>query len=170
MTNAVRVFAKLCARTPPFFSVGGSTGEPEMDSATAAALCHGLDEHPYQTARFLWTQDLAAMEWVRIELRRRAMELSQTRWMKEPSWPSWAEHIKRVTHDPASLALADMVILACARPSLLDSVEKRRLYLDVSERTWHRHIKPRYNALGAVIDNWAQIAFAHVMSGQREEE
>lgn len=170
MTNAIRVFAKQCARVPPFASVGGATGAPEMDSATAAAMCRGLAKHPYYAARFMWTHDMQAGEWIRIELQRKAMELAQTKWKHEKSWPVWNEYIKARHGRSASLVFADMVVLEAARLSLLDSVEKKMAYLQIeSESTWHRHFRKKYNAVASYLDAWVGDAFAHVMNEQRED-
>lgn len=170
MTNPLRVFAKLAARVPPFATMGGSTGAPEVDAATAAALCAGMPEHWYRAALFKFALDRSAQDWIRIELMRAAMEASQQRWMHDKDWRPWAEHIKAVTGKAASCSLADMVILETVEPARFGSVEQKTTLLQVSERTWHRRIRPRYNEVAMLLDEWSNNAVRYVWRAQAEDE
>lgn len=168
--NPVRVFAKMAERVPPFITAGGATGKPDVDPSEAAALCSGLAEHPYKTALFLWSGDRSSREWVRIELHRKAMELSHKKWKYDDTWNAWADRIKGINGRPACIVLADYAMLEAENPAKYSPVTSKINAFSIKERTWYRHVRSKYSEIANILDEWANDAYRHVAIKQADSQ
>lgn len=159
----------LAARVPPFAasSVGTGTSRPEIDSSHAAALCAGMEQHAYQ-AGLARACCPSAINWVRFALQMKAMELSQKEWISDKFWPKYAAIISKNNDGrPASIVMADMVIAYLIRPSEWET-GRRIEQAGVSQFIWDKHVKHRYNQVGAQLDAWLAEADRHIYAAQQE--
>ena len=161
-----RVFAKLAARVPPMVNMGGSTGAPEIDMPTAAALCAGMGDEAFNAGLAAFALCPEAIEKTRITLHMRAMELSQRRW-HDKAWARLAEKIKAHTGQPASIVLANIAVSEMLYPHQWNH-SLRASVLGVPQSTYHRHVAGRYKEVAAYLDAWTETARAHVVRAQRD--
>lgn len=191
--NPIRVFAKMAARVPPPGMQPGSTGTPEVDAATAGALCAGMSKHAYNMALAKFAHDESVAQWLMVELWRVAMERAQRdRWgtagrkvarcgnrhcaelaasLSGAALASFDEAMDVTSGSDYTRVVAEIIVRETYYPgfwSQNDSWQWRAAMLGVGKSVYFETWRKRVQSVGASGDSWAGDAIRHLWMRQAE--
>lgn len=194
--NPIRVFARLAARVPPCDLQPGSTGEPPIDAAHAAALCAGMNRRFLNAALAQYAQDETVRGWLGIELWQVSMSVAQrdnwktagrtvsrhARW--DRCYPIWdaiggaeRESFERImvetegagyTRCISAIVMAEIYDGRHWRQP--DSWKKKAAILGVGKAAYFSTWNTRIAAVGMALDSWSAGALDYVRARQRRSE
>lgn len=150
------VFAAMTAGTIDPRNEGRSTAAPELDQATAAAMCHGMPQLPFKAVLYKWAGVDEHQKFLMYRLWIAAVDIAA-----EEGWriPKGREYLRK---------MSEIALKEVRDPGQWREDQAKAKYMGMDKSTFYKTWRKRYESIYQVLDGWAQEGYRYVQRRNTE--